>query len=89
MTTKTRRKQKQYSGFVNLVEAVAAELYTEAEWKEAIENDSPLGFEHFDMLTEVYELAFRREPEAFDSIQWINTEYGMPAWVRPGVEWEP
>lgn len=88
MATKTKKKER-FAPFLNLVEAVAEELYTKAEWQEAIDNDGPLQMTHLEMLSEVYDKAFERDPEAFGNIQWINSEYGMPAWVRPGVEWSP
>jgi hypothetical protein len=90
MATKLQqRAQKKYAGFIGLVEGVAAELYTKDQWEDAIDNGSPLNLEHYEMLQEVYETAYERDPSAFKGIQWINSDYGMPAWVRPGVEWEP
>jgi hypothetical protein len=88
MATKQQRAQEKYADFINLVEGVAAELYTKKEWLAAEEKGSPLHLEHFSMLEEVYSLAFERNPDAFKTIQWIDSEYGLPAWVRPGVEWQ-
>ena len=90
MATKLQSKaQKKYAGFVSLVEQVAEELYSKGEWQAAEENGGPLNLEHYEMLQEVYDAAYGRDPDAFNGIQWINSEYDMPAWVRPGVEWEP
>lgn len=89
MTTKTqRRAERKYAGFIQLVENVAAELYSQDEWEEASNSDSPLNVDHLSMLSSVYATAYGRDPEAFNGIQWINSDYGIPAWVRPGVEWE-
>lgn len=88
MATKTNNEQR-YAGFLSLVEAVAAELYSQDEWKQASEDDKGLQLDHYNMLSEVYTTAFERDPSVFKGIQWINSEYGMPAWVRPGVEWTP
>ena len=89
MVTKTQRQaERKYAGFIQLVEAVAAELYTKEEWDEAATDGTPLHINHLAMLTEVCDTAFHRDPDAFKGIQWINSDYDMPAWVRPGVEWE-
>jgi len=88
MATKTQTKhQQKYAGFISLVEGVAEELFTKDEWLEA-EQDDGLQLEHFGMLSEVYSTAFERDPEAFAGIQTISSDYGLPAWVRPGVEWD-
>lgn len=84
--SKSTTKQR-YSGFVTLVESVAHELYSKSEWEEA--EADPCFLLKTDMLTNVYDTAFTRNPKAFDNIQWINDDNGMPAWVRPGVEWSP
>ena len=89
MVTKTQRQaERKYAGFIQLVEGVAQELYTQDEWSKASEDDSGLNIEHLDMLSTVYSTAFQRDPDSFKGIQWINSDYGIPAWVRPGVEWE-
>jgi hypothetical protein len=89
MATKAQKQAKKaYAGFIDLVEGIAAELYTQSQWEDAIENGSPLNLEHYEMLQEVYDTAYERDPDAFKGIQWINSDYGMPAWVRPGVEWQ-
>lgn len=75
---------KKYSGFVTLVESVADELYSKDEWEQA---EGSIFFKT-DMLGNVYQTAYERNPNAFDNIQWINDDNGCPAWVRPGVEWQ-
>jgi len=87
-TQKQRKYQRKYKGFVSLVEAVADELYTKKQWDDAREA-SPLQTVMLDMLENVYDTAFTRQPETFNGIQWINSDFGIPAWVRPGVKWEP
>jgi hypothetical protein len=90
MATKLQKKaQETYADFISLVETVASDLYSKDEWEAAEQNGSPLNLEHYEMLQEVYDTAYGRDPDAFKGIQWINSDYGMPAWVRPGVEWEP
>lgn len=75
--------QQKYKDFVSLVESVSTELYP--DWKR---NETDSNFSNdLDVLSDVYETAFKREPQAFKGIMWINTEEGLPAWVRPGVEW--
>lgn len=39
------------------------------------------------MQCSVFESLFEDQPELFKDYQWINSEQGMPLWVRPGVEW--
>ena len=83
--------QKKYAGFVSIVETIASELYSKKQWEDvtADESNHGLNMEHLSMLEEVYSTAYTRNPDVFNGIQWINSDYGMPAWVRPGVEWEP
>jgi hypothetical protein len=81
-----RRKedpQLKYAGFISLVEGVAEELYPGAS---KVADENPLAL---DCLSHIYDTAFERNPDAFKGIQSIDSEYGLPAWVRPGVEWEP
>lgn len=83
------KKQKKYQAFVSHIESVAADLYSKDEWDEARKDTGSLGMELLDMQTNVYDKAFETKPETFNGIQWINSDFGIPAWVRPGVEWSP
>ena len=88
MAFKTK-KQKKYQAFVSHIESVAADLYSQAEWDNARKETEGLGMTLLDMQTTVYDKAFETKPETFNGIQWINSDFGIPAWVRPGVEWSP
>lgn len=90
MQTKTqKRNQQKYKVFLNLVDNVSSELYSKKEWEEA-RAESQLGLQVLEMESNVYDTAYEREPEAFKGIQWINSsDSELPAWVRPGVEWNP
>lgn len=75
--------------FTALIDSVRSELFTDEEWEEADQIDDFLGTsDSNDMLSQVLEVAYERSPECFEDIQWVNTEYGFPLWVKPGVEWE-
>lgn len=67
------------------------ELYSKAEWKESRANYEKFGIDvnYYDMQCEVFETLFESEPKLFDGYEWINSEDGMPLWVRPGAEWIP
>jgi hypothetical protein len=85
MSTKTLKKKE----LTQLIESVRTELFTDEQWEEANQFDSLMGTsDSSDMLSQVLETAFEREPHAFNNVQWINSEYGFPLWVRPGVEWQ-
>ena len=74
--------------FSSYIDEVSLELYSQEEWETAKGIDDLLGLsEHNDMCSEVFNLAFERRPELFKDIQWVNSDYGFPLWVRPGVEW--
>ena len=76
--------------FADLVDQISLELFSKEQWNEASELDDLLGTtDSTDMLCQVLDVVFERKPEVFESIQWINTEFGFPLWVRPGVDWEP
>jgi hypothetical protein len=73
-----------------LIDSISTELFSKDDWDEARGTDSLIGStEYNDMLSQVLDAAFNRQPESFKGMQWINTEWGFPLWVRPGVEWEP
>jgi hypothetical protein len=76
--------------FAELVDQISLELFTKEQWEEAGQFDDLMGTsDSTDMLCQVLDAAFERNPDVFESIQWINSDYGFPLWVRPGVEWEP
>jgi len=76
--------------FAELVDQISLELFTKDQWEEANQVDGLLGLsETTDMMCQVLDVAFERNPNVFESIQWINSDYGFPLWVRPGVEWSP
>lgn len=85
MAFKTKT-QKKYQSFVSHIETVAADLYSKNEW-DAAREEGGLQMTLLDMQSTVYDKAFETKPETFNGIQWINSDYGVPAWVRPGVEW--
>jgi hypothetical protein len=86
MTTTITHKDE----FAELVDHISLELFTKEQWEEAGQFDDLMGTsDSADMLCQVLDVAFERNPDVFDSIQWINSDYGFPLWVRPGVEWEP
>lgn len=82
--------KEKYSKFVEVVEDLAKELYSDEEWK-AVQNTDKnhVGMKYFDMLSTVYQAAFERRPEVFKNIHWVNSEEGFPLWVRPGLDWTP
>lgn len=89
MQTKTQRKyQRKYKDFVDLIENVSLEMFSKDQWDKARADNISLELNL--MQSAVYDKAFERKPEAFTGIQWINSTDGItPAWVRPGVDWEP
>ena len=89
-TKEQRRTQRKYKDFISLIESVSEELYSKAQWDEARAEPDCAFMALVDMETHVYETAYARQPDAFKGIQWINATNGeLPAWVRPGVDWEP
>lgn len=76
--------------FANYIDNLSLEVFSKEDWDEAAKLE---GFaKHhalYDMQTEVLETAYFKKPELFENMQWINTEEGLPLWVRPGVEWSP
>ena len=85
MTTHTK-----YDPLSTLIDTISLELFTKDQWDYARGTDSYLGTYTFnDMLSQVMGLAFERSPDTFGGVQWINDDFGIPLWVRPGVEWSP
>lgn len=74
------------------VEKISLELYPKEEWDRLNaeqERRTIAPFELNIMREEVYEECFKQKPELFEGVQWINSDEGMPLWVREGVEWIP
>lgn len=83
-------KAQNYTGLVHLIERTSDRLYSKDEWKEADkETETNVGFKYYDMLSSVYDTAFAEDPSAFEGVYWINSDDGLPVWVRPGVNWQP
>jgi hypothetical protein len=71
------------------IQDVALKLFNENEVNPPGDNASPLSMLEFDSRQEeVFDRAYLEKPEVFKGINWINSELGLPLWVRPGVEWE-
>ena len=89
MATITKSQQKQFS---EMLDKVSLELYSKDAWKVEQDNYDKLGLmsPEFDMmLTHTHDILFERHPHLFDGMSFIESECGMPLWVRPGVEWIP
>jgi hypothetical protein len=85
MTTKVTAEE-----FGAYVDKVSEELYSPEEWEaqRLIEEQTKLPpLELNGMREHVFSTCFERRPDLFEGIQWINSEYGLPLWVREGVEW--
>jgi hypothetical protein len=82
---------KDYSELDRLSYEIGLTLYTKEEWDKAIAQAEEKGFsfEHNSMVEEALAATFEKHPEVFDGINYINSDEGMPLWVREGVEWEP
>lgn len=81
-----------HEDFAEYLQELALELYPQEEWdkqNQELERISISPFELLVMRQAVYEEGFRRRPEIFEGINWINSDEGMPLWVREGVEWIP
>lgn len=76
--------------FSNYVDNLSFEVFPKEEWDEVMKLEGFAGHHAlYDMQTEVLETAFYKRPDLFENMQWINTEEGLPLWVRPGVDWSP
>lgn len=76
--------------FVAYVDKVSEELYSPEEWKAQSDQEDETNFPPFElnlMREHVFTTCFERRPELFEGIQWINSEIGVPLWVREGVVW--
>ena len=76
--------------YSDYVDNLSHKVFPKEQWEEVKQLE---GFaKHhalYDMQTEVLETAFYKRPDLFENMQWINTEEGLPLWVRPGVDWSP
>lgn len=82
---------KDYSELDRLSHEIGLTLYTQEEWDKAIAESEEKGifFEHNAMVEEALAATFAKHPEVFEGIDYINSDEGLPLWVREGVEWEP
>jgi hypothetical protein len=80
-------KAKPYKGLVRLIERIAAEMYSDEEWQKA--EQAGIGMTYNFMLSDVYAAAYEKDPDSFEGVNWVNSEDGLPVWVRPGVNWQP
>lgn len=65
------------------------EMFPAEDWEKYKDRYETVGIctEYYEMQCSVFEEAFERKPELFDGIRWVDTEDGMPLWVRPGENW--
>lgn len=82
-----------YPGLTELLEETAKSLYPNNELSD-VANSAAKGnqlalLEYEDMLGQVLDASYTREPQLFGNILWINTDLGTPMWVRPGETWIP
>lgn len=82
-----------YPGLTDLLEATAKSMFPNNEIGDkadlATTGDQVALVEYEDLLGQVVDACFSREPKLFGNIQWFNTDLGTPLWVRPGVKWIP
>ena len=71
------------------IASMADRLYDETVWTKRKENYEAVGIDCklYQMQCEVFEKLYNEQPDYFTGYQWINSDDGMPLWVRPGVEW--
>lgn len=88
MTTTLQDQHVTTEEFREHIQAVALKLFNENEVNPPGDNASLLSMLEFDSRQEeVFDQAYLEKPELFKGIDWINSELGLPLWVRPGVEW--
>jgi len=82
-----------YPKLVELLEETAKSMFANNEITDkadqAMTGDQIALVEYEDLLAQVVDACFMREPTLFGSIQWFNTDVGTPLWVRPGAKWIP
>ena len=88
MTTLTVTREEQ---FAKELDRVSLELYSQDDWETSRSNYETIGIdiEYYDMQCHALDELFTTKPDLFEGYQWINSEDGMPLWVRPGVDWRP
>jgi hypothetical protein len=82
-----------YPGLTELLEATCASIFPNNEINDAAERaasgDHIALMEYEDMLAQVLDASFSREPKLFGEIMWVDSDLGTPMWVRPGTTWRP
>ena len=88
MTTATLTREEQ---FAKELDRKSLELFTPDQWTTSRSNYEQIGIdiEYYDMQCAAFDALFEEKPQLFEDYQWINSEDGMPLWVRPGVDWKP
>lgn len=51
--------------------------------------EDPSVLPNFSDSCDVIQAAFERDPEAFEGINSVENEAGLPIWVREGYDWQP
>ena len=75
--------------FRNHIQEVSLRLFNENSFLPPDEDASLLAMMEFgSRQEEVFDLAYTEKPYLFDGIEWINSELGVPLWVKPGAIWE-
>lgn len=77
--------------FAKALDQKANELYTKDEWAKRRARYDLVGLDtgYYDMQCETYGAVYDENPDLFEGCEWINSEDGMPLWVRPGTRWIP
>lgn len=88
MTTATLTHEEAFS---QAIDRKSLELYPKSNWETSRKNYDSLGLdiEYYDMQCATFDALYEEDPALFDGFQWINSEDGMPLWVRPGIDWIP
>lgn len=90
MTCTHTKTETNVTELADFVDDLSLKVYPKEQWESVMELDNFAGqLELNDMQTEVLDTAFKERPDLFENMQWINTEEGLPLWVRPGVDWSP
>jgi|TARA_R110002012_G_scaffold201511_1_gene370446 hypothetical protein len=79
------------TSFTDAIERKSQELFSAEEWAQRKASYEKVGIDiiYYDMQSETYNALYDENPSLFEGFQWINSEDGMPLWVRPGVNWVP
>ena len=82
-----------YPELTQLMEETAKAMFPNNELSDKIEQaktgDQVALVEYEDLLGQIIDACYSREPTLFGAIQWFNTDLGTPLWVKPGVNWIP